>query len=76
MLGAKILQKTYRGWGVGEVVMKDPEGNIFVVESGRHELRRFETESVETWESDDPFWSGAVREFPDLASGTAVAGNA
>jgi hypothetical protein len=72
-LGAIIISKKYKGGGVGEVKMKDPEGNFFFVESGFHEVDRYET--METWETDDPFWADATRNYPEFNISVATAGD-
>lgn len=70
-LGATLVSKKYKGGGVGEVTMKDPEGNIFFVESGSQDLDRYET--MEKWESDDPFWADATPDRPKRNIGVATA---
>jgi hypothetical protein len=69
-LGATLVSKKYKGGGIGEVTMRDPEGNIFIVESGSQDLDRYE--SMETWESDDPFWADATPERPKRNIGVAT----
>ncbi len=67
-LGARVVKKVNRGWGVGEVVLADPEGNSFIVSSSDAEVRAFE-ESDEAAPL-DPFWADA--EQPELTSGTGT----
>lgn len=70
-LGATLISKKHKGGGLGEVMMKDPEGNTFFVESGSQDLDQYE--SMETWDSDDPFWADATPDYPKRSFGTATA---
>jgi hypothetical protein len=73
-LGGTLVGKRYKGWGIGEVTMQDPEANVFFVESGHHDLEQYETST--TWESGDPFWADAVFDRPQPTTSTATAGAA
>ncbi|TDU05007.1 hypothetical protein EDD99_3492 [Streptomyces sp. 846.5] len=56
-LGAKVVHKRHRGWGSGEVLMADPEGNTFLVVSSAEEVDEAEAR-IETHERGQggPFW--------------------
>lgn len=59
-LGATLCAKRYRGWGIGEVTMADPEGNEFIVSSSLSEEAGIDQRiDQEEWTSDDPFWGDA-----------------
>ncbi|MEY9873325.1 catechol 2,3-dioxygenase-like lactoylglutathione lyase family enzyme [Streptacidiphilus sp. MAP12-33] len=60
VLGAQIVGKVHRGFGLGEVTLADPEGNWFLVTSGPEELEAFENdESGREGCAGDPFWADA-----------------
>jgi hypothetical protein len=59
-LGASVVKKFHRGWGIGEVVMADPAGNEFVVESSDAEVEAAEAMMARSvHEFDETFWAGA-----------------
>jgi hypothetical protein len=71
-LGASVVEKYHHGWGVGEVLMADPEGNRFLIESGDRDTDGVE-ERMERYErgTAGPFWADAVPPSQD-GEGTAV----
>ncbi|WP_338684627.1 VOC family protein [Streptomyces acidiscabies] len=59
-LGASVVRKTHRGWGAGEVLMADPEGNHFFVETSEKEAAAIEARMNTTDRaSAPPFWDDA-----------------
>jgi hypothetical protein len=67
-LGATVVRKYHSGWGIGEVVMADPEGNEFLLES--HDDDHVVETRLEQGDREDggPFWADAVP--PEPRSGT------
>jgi catechol 2,3-dioxygenase-like lactoylglutathione lyase family enzyme len=63
-LGADVVKKIHRGWGIGEVIMTDPAGIEFVVESSDAEAEAAETMMTRSAQDfDKSFWEGA--DVPD-----------
>lgn len=59
--GASVIEKVHRGWGIGEVILADPEGNFFAVESSDKEAVEAEKAMISTdREAGGPFWEDAV----------------
>jgi hypothetical protein len=63
-LGASVVRKYHSGWGIGEVVMADPEGNEFLLESNDDDS--VIEARMERGERGDggPFWADAVPPHP------------
>ncbi|MEY9939368.1 VOC family protein [Streptacidiphilus sp. MAP5-3] len=59
-LGAQIVRKVHRGFGLGEVILADPEGNTFTLVSSAGEVRAFEESEDGPGADQDPgFWADA-----------------
>lgn len=63
-LGATVIRKYHNGWGFGEVVLADPEGNEFLLESDDEDSVVEARLAEGRREDGGPFWADAVPPEP------------